>query len=172
MFFNKKNKCNWGVKSNFENCKFLVSSISKFAIFMTKICWLQTSRLILLTILQKEFEFHLQNFITSFLRNLIFQPSEAQLSSIWQSIEKSLKFLSLEPLGLTNFECANLKFHTLKYHNWSGSPTLPEKTILNKRPKVKLSKAVECYNSLKWQASFKYEKGAAYLRWACRSQWS
>ena len=37
MFFNQKNKWNLGVKSNFENFKFWVMPIAKFALVMTTV---------------------------------------------------------------------------------------------------------------------------------------
>ena len=82
VFFNQKNKRNLGVKLNFENFDFWVVPISKFALSMTMINQFQILRLKLRMVFTQKFEFWFQNFFTSFLRNFIFQPSEAQLSSI------------------------------------------------------------------------------------------
>ena len=64
----------------------------------------------------QKFEFSSQNLSISLLKNLIFQPSEARLSSITQNWNKSLSFHNFIPKGLTNFECPNWKLYTLNYH--------------------------------------------------------
>ena len=65
----------------------------------------------------QKFEFSSKNLCISFLKNFIFQPSEAWLSSIMQNWNKSLSFHDCVPKGLTNFECPIWKLHTLNYHN-------------------------------------------------------
>ena len=69
----------------------------------------------------QKFEFISQNLGISFLKNLIFQPSEARLSSITQNWNKSLSFYNCVPIELTNFECPIWKLNTLNYHNPSDS---------------------------------------------------
>ena len=64
----------------------------------------------------QKFEFSSQNVSISLLKNLIYQPSEARLSSITQNWNKSLSFHNFVPKGLTNFECPIWKLHTLNYH--------------------------------------------------------
>ena len=64
----------------------------------------------------QKFEFSSQNLSISIFKNLIFQPSEARLSSITQNWNKSLSFHNCVPKGLTNFECPIWKLHTLNYH--------------------------------------------------------
>ena len=80
-------------------------------------------------VFSQEFEFYSQNFITSLLRNSIFLPSEALLSSIMQNQKKSPSFHDYLPKVLTNFECLLLKFHTLKYHIEQMGFEFPTKTI-------------------------------------------
>ena len=64
----------------------------------------------------QKFESSSQYLSISVFKNLIFQPSEAQLSSITQNWNKSLSFHNCVPKGLTNFECPIWKLHTLNYH--------------------------------------------------------
>ena len=68
----------------------------------------------------QEFEFCFQIFIPLVLKILIFEISEAPLSSIWKNWQKSLFFHEYLPKGLTNFGCSESKLHTLNYHNWRG----------------------------------------------------
>ena len=62
MFFNQKNKWNWGVKSNFENFDFWIVPISRFALAMTTINQFQILRLKLHMVFTQKFEFWFQNF--------------------------------------------------------------------------------------------------------------
>ena len=64
----------------------------------------------------QEFEFRVQNFLTSLFENSIFLHSEARLSLIMQNWKKLLSFHYCLPEGVTNIECLLLNLHTLKYH--------------------------------------------------------
>ena len=85
MFFNQKNEWNQDVKSNFENSEFWVGLISKFAHVRIIAHQLQNSNLEIVMGFTQEFEFCFQIFIPLVLRNLIFETSEAPLSSIWKN---------------------------------------------------------------------------------------
>ena len=117
MFFNQKNKWNQDVKSNFENFEFWVGPISKFALVRIIVHQLKNLNLKICMVFTQEFEFCFQIFIPLVLRNLIFETSEAPLSSIWKNWQKSLFFHEYLPKGLTNFGCSESKLHTLNYHN-------------------------------------------------------
>ena len=75
----------------------------------------------------QKFESSSQNLNISVFKNLIFQPSEARLSSITQNWNKSLSFHDCVPKGLTNFECPIWKLHTLNYHTLECSPSNGER---------------------------------------------
>ena len=116
MFSNQKNMWNLGVKSNFENFEFWAASISKSALVMTILIQFQKFRLVLCMVFNQEFEFFVQTFFTSRLKNSIFLHSEAQLSSMMQNWKKWLNFYNYIPKGVTNFECLLLNLITLNYH--------------------------------------------------------
>ena len=117
MFSNQKNKWNLGVKSNFENFEFWVVPISKSALVTTTVHQFQKLGLVLCMVFNQEFEFCVQTFFTSLLKNSIFIHSEARLSSIMQNWKKLLSFHYCLPKGVTNFECLLLNLHILNYHN-------------------------------------------------------
>ena len=79
-------------------------------------------------IFAQKFEFSSQNLCASLLKNLIFQPSEARLSSITQNWNKSLSFHNFVPIELTNFECPIWKLHTLNYNN--GQTDMLNETVI------------------------------------------
>ena len=116
MFSNQKNKWNLGVKSNFENFEFWVAPISKSALVRTTVHQFQKLGLVLCMVFNQEFEFCVQTFFTSLLKNSIFIHSEARLSSIMQNWKKLLNFYHCLPKGVTNFECLLLNLLTLNYH--------------------------------------------------------
>ena len=72
MFSNKKNEWNLGVKLNFENFEFWVLLISKSTLVMTTDHQLQKLILVLWMVFNQEFEFCVQTFFTSLLKNSIF----------------------------------------------------------------------------------------------------
>ena len=117
MFFNQKNEWNQDVKSNFETSEFWVVPIPKFALVRIIVHQLKNLNLKICMVFTQEFEFCFQIFIPLVLRNLIFETSEAPLSSIWKNWQKSLFFHEYLPKGLTNFGCSESKLHTLNYHN-------------------------------------------------------
>ena len=117
MFFNQKNIWNWGVKTDFVNFHHMVVLNSRFALALTVFPQFQKLRLCWSMVFTKEFEFQFQKFITSLLRNLIFQPSEAPLSMVLQNLSKLISFHYWVPKGLTNFEWWFWNFHTLNYDN-------------------------------------------------------
>ena len=116
MFSNQKNKWNLVVKLNFEYFEFWVVPISKSALVMTTVHQFQKLGLVLCMVFNQEFEFCVQTFFTSLLKNSIFIHSEARLSSIMQNWKKLLRFHYCIPKGVTNFECLLLNLHTLNYH--------------------------------------------------------
>ena len=122
MFSNQKNKWNLGVKSNFENFEFWVVPISKSALVTTTVHQFQKLGLVLCMVFNQEFEFCVQTFFTSLLKNSIFIHSEARLSSIMQNWKKLLRFHYCIPKGVTNFECLLLNLHTLNYHSCHQVP--------------------------------------------------
>ena len=93
---------------------------SRFALALTVFPQFQKLRLRWSMVFTKEFEFQFQKFITSLLRNLIFQPSEAPLSMVLQNLSKLISFHYWVPKGLTNFEWWFWNFHTLNYDNQGG----------------------------------------------------
>ena len=115
MFLNQKNIWNWGAKTDFVIFHHLVVLNSRFALVMTVFPQFQKLRLRWSMVFTKEFEFYFQKFITSLLRNLIFQPSEAPLSMVLQNLSKLISFHYWVPKDLTNFECWFWNFHTLNY---------------------------------------------------------
>ena len=117
MFFNQKNIWNWGTKTDFVIFHHLVVLNSRFALVMTVFPQFQKLRLQWSMVFTKEFEFYFQKFITSLLRNLIFQPSEAPLSMVLQNLSKLISFHYWVPKGLTNFDGWFWNFHTLNYAN-------------------------------------------------------
>ena len=85
VFFNQKNEWNQDVKSNFETFEFWVGPISKFAPVRIIVHQLKTLNVKICMVFTQEFEFYFQIFIPLVLRNLIFEISEAPLSSIWKN---------------------------------------------------------------------------------------
>ncbi len=116
MFSNQKNKWNLGVISNFENFEFWVVPIPKSALVTTTVHQFQKLELVLSMVFNQEFEFCVQTFSTSLLKNSIFLHSEDWLSSIMQNWMKLLIFQYCIPKGVINFECLLLNLHTLNYH--------------------------------------------------------
>ena len=90
--------------------------ISKSALVTTTVHQFQKLGLVLCMVFNQEFEFCVQTFFTSLLKNSIFIHSEARLSSIMQNWKKLLRFHYCIPKGVTNFECLLLNLHTLNYH--------------------------------------------------------
>ena len=121
MFFNQKNEWNQDVKSNFETSEFWVVPIPKFALVRIIVHQLKKLNVKKGMIFTQEFDFCFQIFISLVLRNLIFETSEAPLSSIWRNWQKSLFFHEYLPKGLTNFGRTESKLHTLNYHNGDAS---------------------------------------------------
>ena len=132
MFFNQKNEWNQDVKSNFETSEFWVVPIPKFALVRIIVHQLKNLNLKICMVFTQEFEFCFQIFIPMVLRNLIFETSEAPLSSIWKNWLKWFFFHEYLPKGLTNFECSELKLYTLNYHN-SHERSLPLRNWTEKR---------------------------------------
>ena len=64
MFSNQNNKWNLGVNSNFENFEFWVVPISKSALVTTTVHQFQKLGLVLCKVLNQEFEFCVQSFLT------------------------------------------------------------------------------------------------------------
>ena len=114
-FFNQKNIWNSGAKTDFVNFHHMVVLNSRFALALTVFPQFQKLRLRWSMVFTKEFEFQFQKFITSLLRNLIFQPSEAPLSMVLQNLSKLISFHYWVPKDLTNFECWFWNIHTLNY---------------------------------------------------------
>ena len=101
MFFNQKNEWNQDVKSNFESFEFWIGPISKFALVRIIVFQFKNLNLKLCVVFTQEFEFRIESFITSILRNLISQPSsEARCSSITQNQNKSLIFHNCVTKGM------------------------------------------------------------------------
>ena len=115
MFFNNKNKRNQDVKSNFKTSEFWVVPIPKFALVRIIVHQLKNLNLKKCMVFTQDFEFCFQIFIPLVLRNLIFETSEAPLSSILYNWRKLLSFHDFLPKVLTNFGCRKLKH--LNYHN-------------------------------------------------------
>ena len=118
MFFNQKNEWNQDVKLNFETSEFWVVPIPKFALVRIIVHQLKKLNLKICMIFTQEFDFCFQIFISLALRNLIFETSEAPLSSILKNWQKSIFFHECLPKGLTNFGRWKLKLHALNYHTW------------------------------------------------------
>ena len=121
MFFNQKNIWNWGAKTDFVIFHHMVVLNSRFALVLTMFPKFQKLRLRWSMVFTKEFEFQFQKFITSLLRNLIFQPSEAPLSMVLQNLSKLISFHYWVRKGLTNFEWWFWNFHTLNYDTLGDS---------------------------------------------------
>ena len=115
LFFNQKNIWNSGAKTDFVNFHHMVVLNSRFALALTVFPQFQKLRLCWSMVFTKEFEFQFQKFITSLLRNLIFQPSEAPLSMVLQNLSKLISFHYWVPKGLTNFGWWFWNCHTLNY---------------------------------------------------------
>ena len=127
MIFNQKNVWNSGAKADFVNFHHMVVLNSRFALALTVFPQFQKLRLRWSMVFTKEFEFQFQKFITSLLRNLIFQPSEAPLSMVLQNLSKLISFHYWVPKGLTNFEWWFWNFHTLNYDTlWVTQWFIPE----------------------------------------------
>ena len=116
MLFNQENIWNWGVKTDFVNFDHLVVLNSRFALVMTVFPQFQKLRLRWIMVFPKEFEFYFQKFITSLLRNLIFQPSEAPLLAILQNWTKSLSLHDSLPKGQPYSGCLSSKCFRLNYY--------------------------------------------------------
>ena len=117
MFFNQKIIWNLGAKTDFVIFHHMVVLNSRFALALTVFIQIQNLRLCWSMVFTKEFEFQFEKFITSLMKNLIFQPSEAPLSMVLQNLSKLISFHYWVPKGLTNFDCWFWNFHTLSYNN-------------------------------------------------------
>ena len=130
---------------------------SRFALALTVFPQFQKLRLRWSMVFTKEFEFQFQKFITSLLRNLIFQPSEAPLSMVLQNLSKLISFHYWVPKDLTNFECWFWNFHTLNYNTPGALYWL-----------AKLSKADQSTKGISWVKDGRRRR----KYWKCSERWA
>ena len=94
--------------------------ISKSALVTATVHQFQKLGLVLCMVFNQEFEFCVQTFFTSLLKNSIFIHSEARLSSLMQNWKKLPCFHDCLTKGVPNFECLLLNLHTLNHNTQKG----------------------------------------------------